>query len=184
MSDIKISCVLITRQREYPKIIMERLETGFFDEILITTESPSIYERYLLAKTARNEIIFVQDDDTLINYQVLFSKYDGRITSALPKNRMADCEALKISLIGWGCFFPKSALSVFDKYIEKYGIDAHLLREADRIFTRLNYPLNIVEQPHEDLSHANSATSMWKEAEHFSSRDEALKKCELILAPI
>jgi len=39
----KITAVLITRGREYPKLILDRLETGFFDEILIKFNSPLKY---------------------------------------------------------------------------------------------------------------------------------------------
>ncbi len=175
----KISCVLITRQKEYPKIAMERLDLGFFDEILIKTESPSVYQRYLSAKEARNEIIYVQDDDCMVNYQVLFKKYNGQITNTMTKPFQKQYEPMGCTLVGWGCFFPKSMLTVFDKYIEKYGADdPQLLREADRIFTYLNKPFNTIIQPHEDLEQTKDR--MHFEPEHFPSAHEALRKCSLL----
>lgn len=176
----KISCCLITRLQEYPKIIMERLTLGFFDEILVHTECPSVYERYKLAKQAKNEIVYVQDDDAMINYQVLFSKYDGRLTNTMTDQFQQFYEPLGCTLVGWGIYFNKSALSVFDKYIDRFGMDEHLYREADRIFTYLNKPFNTIIQPHEDLPRSNDNTAMWKEPEHFPSAYEAIRKCSLL----
>lgn len=177
----KISAVLITREKKYPSIIMERLTLGFFDEILVHTECPNIYSRYLLANQAKNEIIYFQDDDALVNYQNLFKHYNGRITNSITEGFKNFYDPLGCTLVGWGCFFPKSMLSVFDKYIAKYGDkDEHLLREADRIFTFLNSPFNSILMPHEDLKRANSDEAMWKEPEHFPSAYEAIAKCKTL----
>lgn len=176
----KISCCLITKEKEYPKIIWERLTLGFFDEILLEVESPSVYKRYELAKQAKNDIVYVQDDDCLVNYQQLFKHYDGRITNSITEGFKNFYDPLGCTLVGWGCFFPKEMINVFDKYIARYGEDAHLLREADRIFTYLNKPFNTIIMPHEDLKRANSSEAMWKEPEHFPSAYEAIEKCKLL----
>lgn len=177
-----ISCILITKEKEYPKIILDRLTLGFFDEIIIKSESPSVYQRYLLAKEARNSIIYVQDDDCLVNYQSLFKKYDGRITNTITLPFQKRYEDMGCTLVGWGCFFPKDMIRAFDKYIEKYGEDAHLLREADRIFTYLNKPFNTIIQPHEDLFQNDDRMSSPQNVEfHFKSANEALRKCSLIV---
>ncbi len=174
----KISCCLITTKKEYPPIIMERLTLGFFDEILVCTESPSVYQRYLLAKRATNEIIYVQDDDALVNYQNLFKSYNGRITNSITEGFKNYYDERGCTLVGWGCYFPKSMLNVFDKYIKKYGEDEHLLREADRIMTYLNKPFNSILMPHEDLF--QDKTRMSVEPEHFPSAYEAIRKCSLL----
>jgi hypothetical protein len=179
---MKISCCLITTLQEYPQIIMERLTcASFFDEILVRTESPSVYERYLLAKKAKNSTIFVQDDDCMINYQILFSHYNNQITNAMPANRIEDTSKQGITLIGWGCYFPKYMINAFDRYTAKYGEDKHLLREADRIFTYLNKPFNTIIMPHEDLPRASKpGEAMYLDPEHFPSANEAIRKCGLL----
>lgn len=177
----KISACLITKKTEYPQIILERLTLGFFDEILICTESPSVYKRYELAAQAKNEIIFVQDDDCMVNYQQLFKKYDGRITNTITLPFKQRYDDMGCTLVGWGCFFPKSMLSVFDKYIARYGMDEHLYREADRIFTCLNKPFNTLIQPHEDLFQNEERMSSPDNVEfHFKSANEALEKCKAL----
>lgn len=176
----KITACLITRLPEYPSIVLERLTcANFFDEILISTQSPSVYERYLLAKRAKNDVIYVQDDDCMVNYQVLFSKYDGRITNAMTLPFQKQYEPMGCTLVGWGTFFPSQMLSVFDKYILRYGKDQHLSREADRIFTYLNKPFNTIIMPHEDVN-ATTPDRMSNEPEHFPSAHEALRKCSLL----
>lgn len=177
---MKISCVLITREKTYPSIIWERLTLGFFDEIIVETKCKSIYTRYELAKKAANKIIYVQDDDCLVNYQSLFKRYNGRITNTMTLPFMPRYEEMGCTLVGWGCYFPKTMLGVFNKYIAKYGKDAQLLREADRIFTYLNKPFNTVIMPHEDLPRASQDAAMWKEQEHFPSAAEAIRKCSLL----
>ncbi len=176
-----ISCVLITKQKrdEYPELIWERLKLGFFREIIVVWECESIYQRYLAAAGAACDIIYVQDDDCMVNYQNLFKSYNGQITNAMPQNRIADHEALKCTLVGWGCYFPKQMLRVFDKYIAKYGVDKHLLREADRIFTYLNRPFNTVIMPHEDLPQTPDRMSF--DTIHYTSRNEALQKCKVLV---
>lgn len=176
----KISCVLITREPEYPEIVLERLDLGFFDEILIVTECPSVYHRYLAAAKAKNDIIYVQDDDCLVNYQVLFSKYDGfNITNTMTLPFQEKYKDAGCTLVGWGCYFPKKMLSVFDRYIAKYGIDQHLLREADRIFTHLGQPWNTVIQPHEDLNQTQDR--MGYQEDHYTSMNEALEKAKKLV---
>lgn len=175
----KISCVLITREPIYPEIVLERLDLGFFDEILIVADCPSVYDRYRAAKTAANDIIYVQDDDCLVNYQVLFSKYNCQITNTMTKPFIEKYKDLECTLVGWGTFFTKSMLSVFDKYITKFGADdKHLLREADRIFTHLNQPWNTVQMPHEDLF--QTPDRMGYQPEHYTSMAEAIEKCKAL----
>jgi len=172
-----VTAVLITREVEYPEIVLERLTcTDFFKDIIIVTECPSVYHRYLAAAKAKNDIIYVQDDDCLVNYQVLFQKYNGWITNAMTLPFVEKYKDTGCTLVGWGCYFPKSMLSVFDRYIAKYGIDKHLLREADRIFTYLNQPFNTVIQPHEDLN--QTPDRMGYQEDHYTSMNEALEKCK------
>ncbi len=178
---MKISACLITKKPTYPDIIMQRLTLGFFDEILVCTESPSVYQRYLLAKQAKNSTIYVQDDDCLVNYQVLFKHYNEQITNTITLPFKPRYDEMGCTLVGWGTFFPKYMVNVFDKYIAKYGMDEHLYREADRIFTYLNKPFNTIIQPHEDLFQDENRMSSPSNVEfHFQSAKEALLKYSLL----
>lgn len=176
---MKISAILITREKEYPRIVMERLALGFFDEIIVETECRYVYRRYELAKQAKNTIIYHQDDDCLVNFQVLFKMYNGRITNTMTLPFQKQYEPLGCTLMGWGSYYPSYMLNIFDKYIAKYGADdPHLLREADRIVTAMNKPFNTIIMPHEDVN--QTPDRMCNEPEHFPSAHEALRKCSLL----
>lgn len=173
-----VTAVLITSHPEYPKeIVLEG-----FGEIIVKTNSTSVYERYLQAAQAKNDIIFVQDDDCLTQYKELFKHYDGRITNAMVgrKKYYDEISRGRITLVGWGTFFPKSMLDSFKTYIDAYGVDAHLLREADRIFTWLNYPHNTIPLERTDLEDPNGKGRMSADPRHYESMLEAVKKLEVI----
>lgn len=174
----KITAVIITREPTLHELVLERLDLDFFDEILVYANSPSVYHRYLSAQRAKNPLVYVQDDDCMVNYQVLHSKYDGRLTNTMTLPFQKAYEPLGCTLVGWGCYFPKTMLGVFDKYISKYGVDDHLLREADRIFTYLNQPFNTVIMPHEDLFQTPGRMS--HDPNHFKSAHEALEKAKTL----
>jgi len=175
-----VTAVLITREKEYPSIVLERLTCcDFFQDIIIVTECPSVYHRYLAAKKATTEHIFILDDDALVNFQVLWESYDKvRITNAMPKPFIDKYKNLGCTLLGWGAFFPKHLLSCFDKYIERYGVDQTLLREADRIFSAMNPNWNVIQLPHEDLF--QDETRMGVQPNHYDSMNEALKKVQML----
>jgi UDP-N-acetylglucosamine 4,6-dehydratase len=176
----KVTAILITREKEYPKLVEERLDTGFFDEIIVVTECNSIYNRYLAAAKATHQIVYVQDDDCMVNYQELFKHYNGQITNAMPKDFIEKYKDTGVTLVGWGCYFPKSMLlNSFEKYIGKYGVDSHLIREADRIFTYFNQPFNTVVMPHEDI--AQTEDRMCYQPEHYTSAAEAIEKTKSLL---
>lgn len=170
-----VTAVLITREKEYPSNIV----LDGFGEILVRTESPSVYERYLLAAKAKNDIIYFQDDDCVLDYEYLWKQYNGGITSGITDHHLRAYAGTGCTLVGWGCFFPKENLKVFEKYIERYGQDAHLLREADRIFTVLNQPHNNVVMEHRDV--AVQEGRMWKESNHWTSMADAIKKANTLL---
>lgn len=173
----QVTAVLITREKEYPKEIV----LDGFGEVLVCLESPSVYQRYIGASLAKNDVIYVQDDDCIIDYKELFTHYDGRITNCMTQHHFDAYKGNGSTLVGWGCFFPKSMLKVFDKYIERYGVDDHLLRDADRIFTVLNQPFNTKIRDHRDIHFDQNQGRMWNEKNHWSSMAEAIQKAKKLL---
>src|SRR3990167_9658135 len=172
---MQITFVGITTEKEYPK----EIDTSWFDEVLIKTESPSVYERYLLAAKARNDIIYVQDDDALVDYKTIWDHYNGQLTNAITRVHQNNYRETGVTLVGWGCFFPKSMLKNLQIYIDKYGVDKHLLREADRIFTFFNKPHNTINLNHIDFR--PQISRMWHETDHWTSMSEAIDKCKLLV---
>lgn len=171
-----VTAVLITKEKEYPKAILDRLQG--FGEVIVVTESPNVYTRYLTAAKARYDIVYVQDDDCFVNYQEIFKKYNGQLTNTMTPHHFEAYKDTGATLVGWGCFFTKGMLKVFDKYIAQYGEDFHIFREADRIFTVLNQPHNTIIMPHEDLP--QTADRMSFEPMHYEYAKQAIQKAKAL----
>ena len=169
-----VTAVLITKQAEYPKEITLK----GFGEVIIKTNSESVYERYLQAARAKNDIIYVQDDDCIVDYKKLFRRYNGRITNAM-SGRMGFYDKIsggRVTLVGWGAFFPKTMLGSFDAYIRAYGVDSLLLTQADRVFTWLNYPHNVVKMDVKLLESTFQPDRMSADPMHFEYLKQVIEK--------
>lgn len=147
------TAILITKDKEYPKEVLDSLPD--FDEVIVETECPSILRRYELALKAKNDIIYVQDDDCIVDVEALRSLYKGRITNAISPQHYNFYKDTGVTLIGWGAFFPKKMIN-FDPYLDVYGVSPLFLTQADRVFTYLNQPFNSVIM---DINHLPSATA-------------------------
>jgi len=174
-ASLGISAVLITREKEYPKDI--RLDFPF-DEVIVQTECPNVLRRFELAREARNEIIYVQDDDAAINIATLYSHYDDRLTNAITPGHLQIYNGLcgnRVTLIGWGCFFPKRLLRVLDFYPEP--LDPI---EVDRIFTHLVYRQegrhNSVVMPIRQFQRERAICR--GNPNHYRERDALIRKLE------
>lgn len=171
---MKITAVLISRERDYPKEILDTLD---FDEVLIETNCPSILRRYGLALKAKNDIIYVQDDDCLVNVELLKEKYNGQLTNFISEGHQKVYQGTGITLIGWGALFPKSMIN-FDKYIDKFGIDDLLLSQADRVFSYLNQPHNSIVTEINHLPRATGSERMYQQADHWNNLKLIQQQCE------
>lgn len=169
---IPATCILITKEKQYPQEILDSLPE--FDEVIIKTECPSVLMRYELAKQAKNDIIYVQDDDCIADVEFLWERYAGKITNAMTEGHYRAYWGSGITLIGWGTFFPKSMVN-FDEYIDVYGITLILLSQADRVFTYLNQPFDTHVLPIHHLPSAVAVGRMSTSNDHWSNL-ETIKK--------
>jgi hypothetical protein len=178
---LAITAVLITREPEYP------LDTQIdfpFDEVLLETNCPSLARRFELAAQARNEIIYVQDDDVAVDIAGLWRHYDGRLTNCMSWGHLQIYNGLcqnRVTLIGWGCFFPKRLLD-FSPWTDAFGeMPAH---EVDRIFTHLAFrsqggPHNTVVMPFRQLPRAHAMSR--DNPNHYTSRDQIIRQLDGML---
>ena len=178
---MKVSAVLLKyhRPKELEEI-EEHLETyDFINEILICDNSKEsnlmCYGRYLKAKEARNDTIYVQDDDCIVDVKKLYERYDGTKLVNGMKASHFDAYNSMGSMVGWGALFDKSWISVFDAYIKKYGEDKILIREADRIFTSL-LPRETVVMDIKDFPSATSEEALYRQPYHLFYKVVALER--------
>ncbi len=165
---MKATAVLITKLKEYPQEVLDSLKKYNFDEILIETECPSIHRRYELALKAKNDLIYVQDDDCLVDVQKLYNLYNGQITNYMKQAHYNSYRGTGVTLVGWGTFFPKKMID-FSPYLDKYPIDALFLSQTDRVFTYLNQPHHTMVTDVVDLPTATDPSRMSSLSDHWDN---------------
>src|SRR5262249_34288548 len=135
------------------------------------------YGRFLCAAQARNEVVYVQDDDALnSDLESLRRKFledPTRIAHALtPKHwdqrqRLIYGEA-QVAILGWGALFKKDWLRVIDALPHDTRSSELFRREADKYFTLL------LEQRHNSVrgdiahldGHSTHGTALWLDPRH------------------
>jgi GT2 family glycosyltransferase/2-polyprenyl-3-methyl-5-hydroxy-6-metoxy-1,4-benzoquinol methylase/tetratricopeptide (TPR) repeat protein len=104
------------------------------------------YGRYLCAKQAAHDVIYTQDDDCLVHniddLHQSFQLASDCISHGLKLGHLAHnvenfFDSAQMALVGWGAFFKKEWIDVFDNYIAAFGEDDLLIRKADRLFSLL-----------------------------------------------
>ncbi len=179
---IQATAVLITKEASYPQEVLDSLPE--FEEILVYPNCPDLLHRFHKASEARNELIYVQDDDCIIrDIPALLARFDGRITNYVKRSHLEWYDGTGITLLGWGAFFRKESIN-FERYTSRYGFDLDLLREADRIFTFLNQPCNTVVGEIVDLATWNDGSRMSNAADHYQRLERTLQKCLLLSSDI
>lgn len=185
---IKVTAVLLRYKRpdELRAVIEDLKRYPFIDEILVKDNrffNDIMFGRYLRARDARNEHIYVQDDDCIVeSIEDLYNAYDGEALVNGMKPERAHSYRGADTLMGWGAFFRKDWLSTFDPYIERYGCDRLLKREADRIFTvLLSVPKHTRTAWIRDFTSAMAPYALSLQRCHIGTRYEALRRCSAIL---
>ncbi|MCA9070706.1 MAG: hypothetical protein KDA84_17370, partial [Planctomycetaceae bacterium] len=170
----------------------------FIDEILIWNNNPDVqlqvegpnvrviqssenmicYGRFLCAQQAKNDIVYVQDDDAIVHnveslYR-LFLQDDSRITYGLSDQLFGqrdrfDYPETQNALIGFGAFFRKEWMGELERYAKTEGVDYLFKREADKFFSMLlrrhhNPQLGkLTFLPHI----VTPGIALWKEPQHY-----------------
>ncbi|MDD3487658.1 MAG: hypothetical protein PHF35_04790 [Candidatus Moranbacteria bacterium] len=183
-----VSAIVLSykRRNNIPRIISHLLSQPFISEIIIKDglkDDLVCYGRYEAALRAKNETIYVQDDDCIVSgIKDVYGRFQGQITYGCTEGYLKDKNRhfgdMELALVGWGCFFPKKAVGVLNQYVKKYGKDKVFLREADRIFTLLQRkPHLAVPTAIEHLSGFDDETAMSSQEEHLESKKLAIKRC-------
>lgn len=161
------ACLLSWKRPQNLAPIVRSLQSqDCIDEILIWNNNPDVplelpgprtrvihsdknlncYGRFLCAAQARNQVIYVQDDDALnLDIPGLYREFldhPSSVAHALApthwplRNRHVYGDA-HAALLGWGAFFRKEWLSVLDALPASTREDPLFQREADKFFTLL-----------------------------------------------
>lgn len=184
--NLSITAVLLkwNRAKELEAIETHLRSFSEINEVIIwdnTKENHINYGRYLGAIKAKNDIIYTQDDDCIVNnIRSLIDKWDGkRIVNLLKPSHMSLYG--NHTMFGWGTLFDRRWVGCLDKYKDKWGEDYVFKRETDRIFSILNtsgfvtYPGDI-----DDFPSANDHYALYKQPDHESTKWIAIERAESV----
>lgn len=171
-----VSAVLIT----YGDVALEPILYSLpFEDIVVWNSKEltpmqrtmQMYGRYKAADQCKNDVVYVQDDDCIVDVRQLVHQFKiDSVTCNMPVAKREEYKMLApgVSLVGWGAVFHKDCLNVFDKYIGGCPADDLFYREADRVFTYLNHVRN-VDVPFRHLPHAHHKSRLGAQPEHLAS---------------
>lgn len=182
-----MTAVLVTRGDRDLRGIRASLRS--FGEILVwdnsKRENLKVYGRFAGARLARNQVIYVQDDDCLVDVESLVEAYTpGQIACTMPAINWDHYRTTRVSLIGFGAIFHKARLEVFDRYLAMYPRDELFDRECDRVFTYLNRKRVrlVVDSSYRSLPCATAGNRMNREARHFPDLEAILGRLHKVEA--
>ncbi len=141
---------------------------------------------FAAAAVVRTPLIYFQDDDVIVRHwrQLVSLWTPGRIVCNMAPDFQKAYANKRDKLIGHGGVFETSLVRpTFERYFQHFpGGDGILMREANRIFTGLNWPMLHVEYVgHDSLPYASSPGRLWKQPDHGLFHAAALARIEHIL---
>lgn len=178
LSPSDASAVIVTRGDVDLRPVLELLP---FEDVVVWDNSKqprdvAVFGRYMGTMEARNEIIYVQDDDALVHdIPGLLAAYEeGKLVCNMPEeHRRGEPQAL----VGWGSLFARGlAWKAFAKW-EKAGgaFDEVFDRTCDIVFSVLT-PFKRVDLGKTDLPHAHQPHKMHLQPGYHEERELVLQK--------
>lgn len=143
----------------------------------------AVYGRYAAIWDTDAEIIYVQDDDAVLEpegFDTLLAAYQPNAVTANMPARFRHDFYQEHCLVGFGAIFHRSLPALaFERFLVRYSAmwnqkQPRFLRLCDIIFTGLT-PRHLVDVPHRDLPWASDPDRMWKQPNHQAERSEMLE---------
>jgi hypothetical protein len=173
---MNVSAVIVTRGDVELGPCLSSIDA---DEVVIRKGHGGVWERWEAALSAKHDVVFVQDDDCVVDYAGVIAAYDeAAVTCNMLTSHRSDYPDA-IALVGWGCVFHKTMLGAFGQYVMKFPEDDLFRREADRVFTGLN-PLKLIDLGVHHLARAFGSNRMGREARHAADMKEIRRRIAVI----
>lgn len=183
MNPKDISCCLITKDKVYPKEILDNISQYPFGEVLILTECNSPFRKYELFTKAKFDYIYYQDDDAICPIKELLEQSKPSVINlAIKPSHFETYKDKRLTMgLGWGSIFPKSILKSLSRYTDKYGKDEIYKRETERILTYLNFPQNRLILSITDLPSASAPDRLWRQPNHYDNILVVEERCKSLI---
>lgn len=184
MQPSEVSAVIVTRG-DKPAAVQRIVQELPFDDVVVFNNSVTLYDfkvygRYIGMHLAKNNIIYVQDDDCLIPHETIKMLLDGyepgKIIASMPSDHGEYSDSC---LVGWGAIFDRYLpWESFVKFGHRYDLD-YFAEACDVIFTTLT-PFIRVEGSHINFEFAYGDDRMYNQPNHDSMRQEVLSKARMV----
>jgi hypothetical protein len=172
MSSIKVSAIIVTRGDVDLGPVLAPIDA---DEIIIRRGNGGVWERWEAARWAKHDVIYVQDDDCVVDFAGVAAAYDPAVVTCNMLTAHRGDYPDGIALVGWGSVFHASKLDV----LQKWDRDEVFLRECDRVFTGLN-ALKLIDLGVKHLPHAYGVDRMAREARHGADLAEIRRRIQKV----
>lgn len=170
MNAADISAVLVTRGDIDLTPVIESLP---FDDIVVWDNSKreqdlKCYGRFAGVADAKNEWIYVQDDDALVPTAGLLRRFNPAEPGVFANKPQSE----GWRFLGLGAFFHRETVHCFDRYLELYGFDDDFLRVADIVYA-YQQPYQAVDLGYAELEWSRYANRMYRSFDHMAVRERA-----------
>jgi hypothetical protein len=173
------SAVIVTRGDVDLLPILDSLQD--FDELIVWDnaqgEDLAVYGRYAGVLRARNPLVYVQDDDCLVDAAAVVAAYQpGRVVANMPLSRWDDYP--DSCLVGWGAVFdaclPARAFARFERAVAPPpDWRQRFYRDCDLVFTVLT-PHDKIDLGFAHLPWAESEGRLFRQPDHYAERQYVL----------
>lgn len=140
---------------------------------------------FAAAAVITTPLVYFQDDDCLVErWPALLDVWEtGWIVCNMAPDFQKAYSGKRDKLIGHGSIFEASLVKqTFDRYFKEFNLDYVLSREANRIFTALNFDrCRQVDVGHIDLPYASLDNRLWRQPDHAEMHREAVERADFIL---
>jgi hypothetical protein len=164
-----VSAVIVTRGDVDITTILNSLP---FDDVIVWNngerEDLSCYGRFAGIQKAKNDLIYVQDDDILVPIPALLKAFDPA-TDAVFANK-PPLEEWRF--LGIGALFHRSLADCFTEYTDLYGADPDFNRVADVVFA-YQHPYRSEWFGYCEFEWSRADNRMYKQGDHYLVRERA-----------
>lgn len=177
---MRVAACLVTRGNVEMTEIIESIPDAW--EVVVWDNSQQgdvgVYGRYAAIGLTDAPVIYVQDDDAILDpegFDTLLRAYQPDALTANMPSRFRHDFYRDHCLVGFGGIFhrdlPSRAFQRFWQHVE--SDPAMFRRTCDVVFTTL-VPRHLVDVAHSDLAYASDPDRMWKQPTHQQEREQML----------
>lgn len=186
---MRVAACIVTRGNVDLAEVVESLPPEW--EVVVWDNSKrvdfAVYGRYAAIELTEAPIIYVQDDDAVLDpsgFETLMAGYQpNAVTSNMPARFRHDFYR-DHCLVGFGAIFHRDLPArAFKRFNDRYGDDVAedwFWRTCDVVFTALT-PRLFVDVPHRDLPWASEPDRMWKQPTHQGERTTMLNMAREVI---